>query len=190
MKVMKVLGIAGSPRKEGNTEILMRTALASAERFGAEVELLRAVDKNVKPCNGCLTCLKTGECVIKDDDMQEIYQKLQAADGIILGSPVYYFSVTAQMKVLIDRMFALYRDQTLANKIGGAIAVASRTGCICTLDFFNRFFAYHNMLVAGMGASGYASKKGDIMKDTRALRESEELGERLIFLIKSIKDSK
>lgn len=124
---MKVLGIVCSPRKGGNTEILLKEALKSAAALGAETELLPLYDKKMEPCTGCYSCLKTGECYI-DDDIQDMYPKLIEADGIIWGSPVYFFGVTSQAKMLIDRLYPLQANGKLANKVGGVISVASSIG--------------------------------------------------------------
>jgi multimeric flavodoxin WrbA len=94
---MKVLGVVCSPRKGGNTEVMVQEALAGAQACGAETELVTVWDKDIKPCDGCLSCEKTGACHIKDD-VQEIYARLLEADGIVWGTPVYFFSVTAQAK--------------------------------------------------------------------------------------------
>ena len=88
---MKILGIVCSPRSGGNTEILVRKALESAEKEGAEVEAWSVAGKDLKPCDHCLSCIKTGQCHIKDD-MQALYPKMIEADGIVLGSPVYFWS--------------------------------------------------------------------------------------------------
>ena len=92
---MKVLGIVCSPRRNGNTEIMVLEALRGAEDYGAETELVTLAERDIKPCDGCLSCEKTGLCHI-DDDVQEVYEKMLDADGIIFGTPVYVGSVSAQ----------------------------------------------------------------------------------------------
>src|SRR3990172_13327350 len=99
---MKVIGICGSPRKGGNTELLLREALESAASAGADTGLFTVFDKEIKPCDGCAACHRTGNCHIQDD-MQPLYTQLQAADGIIFASPVHFWSVTAQVKIIIHR---------------------------------------------------------------------------------------
>ena len=91
---MKVIGIVSSPRKGGNTEILVREALKAAREAGAETELVSVAKKSISPCDGCGACEKNGICKIKDD-MQVIYQQLESADGIVFGTPVYFLNVTA-----------------------------------------------------------------------------------------------
>ena len=105
---MKVLAIVCSPRKSGNTEIMAEVALAGASSYGAETELWTVAGKDIKPCDGCVTCNKTHKCHV-NDDMQELFPKVIAADGLIFCSPVYFMYGTAQAKIVIDRLFSVYR---------------------------------------------------------------------------------
>ncbi|MDO9097889.1 MAG: flavodoxin family protein [Candidatus Methanoperedens sp.] len=107
---MKILGISGSPRAKGNTDILVQEALRAASGMGAKTEFIALSGKKIKPCIGCGTCYtgnSKGICVIKDDDIPRIYEAMKEADGIIVGSPVYFLSVTAQLKALFDRSVIL-----------------------------------------------------------------------------------
>ena len=122
---MKILGLSCSPRKNGNTEILLGEALLGASQKGAEVELYSLAGKNIGPCDGCRACGEKGICKIKDD-MQEVYVKLLEADGIIFGTPVYFYNMTAQAKAVIDRTIALNNPKrSLANKIGGVVVTGA-----------------------------------------------------------------
>lgn len=177
---MKVLGIVCSPRQGGNTEILMQEALAGARDGGAETELLMVRDKDIKPCDGCCSCSETGRCHIKDD-MQEIYLKLLAADGIIWGTPVYFFSAAAQAKILLDRCYVLYTKSKLANKVGGVISVASDEGHSVVWNLFNAFFSVNHMFSADF-IHGYARNRGDIRKDKHAMKAAWELGKQIVLL--------
>lgn len=180
---MRVLGIVCSPRSGGNTEILVRTALESVQKKGVEVETWSIVGKKIEPCDHCGSCITTGECHIRDD-MQVLYQKMVDADGIILGSPVYFWSVSAQAKLVIDRTYALRRPTNkLQGKVGGAIAVAGRRGQMEALTVINNFFLGHGMISAGLGVDGRGSNKGDVCEDGRALTGADELGRRVVELI-------
>jgi multimeric flavodoxin WrbA len=180
---LKILGIICSPRSGGNTEILVRKALESAEKEGAEAEAWSVVGKELKPCDHCGSCIKTGQCHIKDD-MQHLYPKMIAADGIILGSPVYFWSVTAQAKTVIDRTYALRRPTNrLEGKVGGAIAVAGRRGEVEALTVINNFFLGQGIIPAGLGVDGEATEKGAVKQDERAMTGATELGERIVQLI-------
>ena len=99
---MKVIGISGSPRPEGNTTLLVREALNAIAEEGIETEFISLADKELNPCIGCNICKEIGSCQIIDD-VDEILQKMKEADGIIVGSPVYFGGVTAQLKILMDR---------------------------------------------------------------------------------------
>jgi len=184
---LKVLGIICSPRKGGNTEILAREALAGAKETGADVELSRISEMEITPCDGCMTCHQSGECRIKDD-MQKVYKKILAADGIILASPVYFWSVSGQAKTLMDRTYALrYPYHKLKNKVGGAIVVAGRRGSVSALSVINNFFLGHDMLVTGLGITGYGTKKGEVRKDKHAMKSARSLGTQVTELIKRTK---
>jgi multimeric flavodoxin WrbA len=186
---MKVVGVVCSPRTGGNTEILVKEALVGAEDMGSEVELVTLAGKAIAPCNACRTCVKTGECHVKDD-MQEIYKKFQEADGIILESPVYFVNVSAQAKLLIDRTYALMWTRKLMGKVGGVVTVARRTGCATVMSFLYTFFTLQRMVVAGvtMGYDGEEvqyGQKGAVRKDERAMREAKAVGRNVVRLIQS-----
>ena len=102
---MKVIGFIGSPRKDGNTSHVVSKILEGAEEAGAETEIWYSGELDIRPCKGCLSCVKSGRCVI-DDDMQNIYGSLKQADALVLGSPVYMGQMSAQAKMFTDRLFA------------------------------------------------------------------------------------
>ena len=120
---MKVLGIVCSSRKGRNTETLIREALLGASEKGAETDIISFADLSIGPCTGCGSCVKTGKCVV-DDDMNSVYLKLLSADGIIIGTPVYFWTVTAQAKLLMDRTYSLHHEKKLKGKICGCVVVA------------------------------------------------------------------
>ena len=104
---MKVLGIAGSPRRDGNTDLLLAEVMRGAASKGAEVKTIVLNDLDITPCQHCDACQKEGKCRI-DDDMQMVYRELEEADRIVLASPIQFMGVTAQMKAMIDRLQALW----------------------------------------------------------------------------------
>lgn len=178
---MKVLGIVCSPRKGGNTEFLVQEALTGAQDRGAETELVTVWDKDIKPCDGCLSCEKTGKCHIQDG-VQEIYPKLVEADGIVWGTPVYFWSATAQAKILIDRSYALYTNTNrLTNKVSGVISVGASLGHLGVWQLFSTFFSVHHMLSTDF-VYGYARNKGDVRKDKHAVQASRELGRQMVLI--------
>ena len=164
----------------------MKEALAAARESGAETELLRIPAMQIAPCDGCMTCHQSGECKIKDD-MQKVYGKMLAADGIILGSPVYFWSVSSQTKALMDRTYALrYPNHRLNNKVGGAIVATGRRGSVTALSIINNFFLGHDMIISGLGISGYGTDKGEVKKDKRAIEGARSLGRHIVQLIKAL----
>lgn len=186
--MVKLLGIVGSPRKGGNTEILMKEALKAGEQEGAETELIHLVDFSLEPCNGCRTCFETKNCVIKDD-VEKIFEKMAEADAIIIGSPVYFYNVSAQTKILIDRVGYLNiarEKKAFRNKIGGAIAVGGRSGLVSVLSAIFVFLAAARMITAAPIVTALASAKGDALKDVLGIEDARELGESMVRLAKAI----
>ncbi len=187
---MKILGITCSPRKNGNTEILMRQALEAAGKEGCETEIFRMSEKEVAPCDACQSCFETGGCIVQDD-MQELYQMLESADGIIFGTPVYFGSVSAQGKAIMDRMFALLQRRALKGKVAGALVVTRRVGAIQTRSLIYSFCIAQGMIVAG-GAIGYGREIGDVLTgvgggiDMSAMEESRVLGVGVAQLVKKL----
>lgn len=112
---MKVIALSGSPRKNGNTELLLAEVGAGLEANGNSLELIRLADLDIAPCLGCGGCSKTGECVVKDD-MVEVYRKLAAASAVILSSPIYFYGLTAQCKAVVDRIQAYWCRKYLLRK--------------------------------------------------------------------------
>jgi multimeric flavodoxin WrbA len=184
---MKVLGVVGSPRKGGNTETMMREALKASEQEGAETELLFLSDFDLKPCNGCRTCFETKECVIKDG-VEKIFEKMSEADGIIVGSPVYFQNITAQTKMFMDRVGFINNARgrkTFRNKIGGAIVVARRSGLSNTSSQILLFLTATRMIVVSPVARALASEKGDVIKDREGIEGARELGKSIVQIAKA-----
>ena len=179
---MKVLGISCSVRKGGNTEVSVKEALAGAKDSGAETEFLSIRDKNISPCDGCNACKKTGACHIKDD-MQPIYEKMLSAEGIVIGTPVYYWSIAGQTKVLIDRTYALLHPRLqLRNKVAGAIAVTARSGAYNAVNVLERYFLDNHMFPAD-SVAGLAADKGDAVKDEQGMKSAYEMGRQMVMLM-------
>ena len=185
---MKVLGIMGSPRIKGNTDLLLEEALKGAKIQGAEVEKI-VVDKlKIAPCKEYLGCFKDGNCVIRDD-MDEIYPKLLEADVVIIASPMFFYGVSSQAKALIDRCQALWArehilKQSLPNggRKGAFIAVGATKGkrlfegAILTVKYFFEAIGVEyadELLIRG------ADARGEIKEHPIALSDAFELGKRL-----------
>ena len=183
----QVLVILGSPRRVGNSAALAARISRGAESAGAEVETLFLQDLEISPCRGCNTCQKHDSkgCAIKDD-MQEIYPKLIRADAWVIASPVYWFTMSAQTKIFMDRCYALpaYAEDPFAGKL---IAIAMsygdvdpvKSGCVNALRTFQDAFSYTGSKVVGM-VYGSAMRAGEIENNEALMREAEELGKRLV----------
>ena len=185
---MKILGIMGSPRLGGNTDLLLDAVLSGAQSQGAEVEKLVIDQLNISPCREHYGCLEDGHCVIRDD-MDALYPKLLAADGIVVASPMFFYGITAQLKALIDRCQALWaRKHVLkqnwpgAERRGAFIAVGATKGeklfdgSIATVRYFFKTIGVEyaeELLIRGV------DQKGDIQQHPSALKDAFELGQRL-----------
>lgn len=181
-KIVKVLGIVGSPRKDGNTDMIMREILKASEREGAKTEIVHLVDFSLQPCDACRSCFDTGNCVIKDD-VDKLFQKIAEADGVIIGSPVYFGNVSAQTKTFIDRVGYLNNARerkAFRNKIGGAVAVARRAGLQNVLSQTLLFLTGARMIIGSPTVSVIALEKGDAIKDTEGVENARELGKSIV----------
>ena len=184
---MKVLGIMGSPRIKGNTDLLLDEALKGARSQQAEVEKI-VVDKlKITPCREYYGCLKDGNCVIRDD-MDDVYPKLLEADGIIVASPIFFYGLSAQLKALIDRCQALWARRYVLKSLpdsarkGVFIGVGATRGkqlfdgSILTVKYFFQAFGVEyvdELLIRGI------DKRGEIKEHPSALSDAFELGRRL-----------
>jgi multimeric flavodoxin WrbA len=193
VSIMKVLGIVGSPRKGGNTEILVREALTAVKEAGAETEIVLAADKNIAGCDGCSSCRQTGVCRIKDD-MQPLYKQLEAADAVIFGTPVYFHNVTAQAKAIMDRMFLFLPDKRLKGKVVAPIVALRRVGAAQTQNLLYGFFIAQGMIPV-RAAIGYGREKGDVRQgvggapDLSALEEARNVGLEVVQILQKFSKS-
>lgn len=179
---MKVLALSFSPRAGGNTEMLLNQVLQAAKAEGAETELWRLAGKDIKPCDGCNGCRKTGECPVPDD-MLELYPKLLAADAIIFGTPVYFYNMTGQGKMVLDRTIALMKPgRNLANKIGGVVSVAGSLGLADTIKDLYFYMVIRQMLPA-MFVAAYAGAKGDVENLPKCNEAAANLGRQVVQMV-------
>jgi multimeric flavodoxin WrbA len=179
---MKILAICCSPRKRGNTEILLKEALAAAKKAGAETELFTVAGKNIGSCLACDACRKDGICTLKDD-MQPLYDKMLAADGIIFGTPVYFYNMTAQCKAVMDRTVAFgHPERNLHNKVGGIVVVGASQGNISAIKDLGFYFVSRKMLYAGC-ISAYGMAEGDVKQLPKCLEATRNLGKGMVKLV-------
>jgi len=163
---MKILGINASPRgAKSNTLLLVSAALDGAKSSGAEIELVDICDLDIKYCNACQACFKTGKCVHKDD-FQELYEKIMDADGMIWGSPNYFHTVTAQMKTLIDRMADAIHCQLFTGKYCCSVATGGRN--------FDQVTTYLDALLLNYGAFITGSTGAQMAKGPQSLADAQK----------------
>lgn len=186
----QVLAINGSPRKDGNTAILIGTILKELEKDGIGTETIQIGGKKVHGCMACMKCFENRDrkCVIDDDPVNTCIEKMSRADGIILGSPVYFLDVTSEMKALIDRAgFVSYANgHIFKNKIGNATVAVRRAGASRTADTMLHFFLANDMIVPGLPVIGMGRDVGDVKKDDEGIARAKHLGETMSLLLKHL----
>jgi len=186
-KTKQVLVILGSPRRKGNSSTLAARISRGAKSAGAEVETVFLQDMQISPCRGCGTCQKhDSKGCANQDDMQKIYPKLIKADAWVIASPVYWFTMSAQTKIFMDRCYALtaYAKNPF---VGKRIAIAMsygdadpvKSGCVNALRTFQDAFRYTGSKIVGM-VYGSAMEAGEIANNEALMREAEELGKLLV----------
>ena len=189
---MKVLAINGSARLNGNTAIMLNTALAELSSEGFETELVQLGPKGLQGCIACYKCFenKDKRCAVDDDKMNSYIEKMLAADGILLGSPTYFADVTTNMKALMDRsgMVARANEDMLQRKAGAAVVTARRGGAIHAFDSLNHFFLISQMIVVGSSYwnMGFGLARGEVEKDEEAAGTMRTLGENLAWLLQKL----
>lgn len=182
---MKLLAIVGSPRLKGNTNYLVDQALGEAAKLGVQTEKLVLSQYEVNPCLGHDDCATFDSCQQKDD-AGWILEKFCEADGVILATPVYYYNVTAQMKVFIDRNYFLYKhDRKYKSRAVGIIVVAEQIGIEDTLhtlrQFTDEFNVNENRIFT---VSGYANKLGEARSNLPLVEEARKLGRQMVASLK------
>ena len=182
---MKVLMINASPRKNSNTQIALDQMIGIFETEGIEVECIAVGKEDIRGCIGCNGCAKAGKCVF-DDIVNEIAPKLEAADALVVASPVYFASANGTIINLLDRLFySTPFDKTM--KVGAAIACARRGGITATWDELNKYFGITGMPIAtGQYWNGiHGRAEGEADQDEEGLQQMRTLANNMVFLMKS-----
>ena len=183
---MKVLIINGSPRRSGNTALAVEEAASVLQKEGIETETVTIGSKPVRGCVACNRCASLGRCVF-DDAVNELAEKFEAAEGLLVASPVYYASANATLIACLDRLFySTHFDKTM--KVGACIAVARRSGCSATFDELNKYFTISGMPVVSSQYwnSVHGGAPGEAKLDAEGLQTMRTLARNMAFLIKSI----
>jgi multimeric flavodoxin WrbA len=189
---MKVIAFNGSPRKGGNTELLLRKVLEPIEEAGIQTELVQVGGTKIRGCKACFGCmkLKNKRCVVTEDPLNEWLEKILEANAIILGSPTYFAAMTPEIKALIDRVgfVAVANGGLLSRKVGAAVVAVRRGGATSVQDSINHMFLMSRMIVPGSTYwnMGYGREKGEAADDAEGLRNMQDLGETIAWLVKLI----
>ncbi|MFZ0005029.1 MAG: flavodoxin family protein [Methanoregula sp.] len=184
----KVIAFNGSPRKKGNTSILIGYIFEVLEGEGIETELIQVGGKKVRGCTACMKCFenKDGHCVFDDDIINHCIDRIVEADGIILGSPVYFLDVTTEMKGLIDRagFVSMANGGLYQRKAGMAVAAVRRSGGSRTLDTMLHFLLATGMVVPAFPVLGVGREIGDVHKDEEGVGRARDAGKNIAWLLK------
>ena len=192
---MYALAVNGSPRKGGNTEILLKEVLAELDQAGWDTELVKIGGTAVRGCIACHKCFenKDNECSLKKDRFNEIYAKLIKADAMILGSPTYFAAVSADLKALLERAgFVAYaNDHAFSGKIGAAVVAVRRGGATHVFDSINHMFQMSRMIVPGSTYwnMGFGLDKEEVADDAEGMANMRHLGKTINWLGRSIKQN-
>lgn len=189
---MKVIAFNGSPRKDGNTSILINRVFDELQKENIDTELYPLAGKKIHGCIACYKCFKNKDqrCSVKDDVINECIEKMLEAQGVLFGSPTYFSDVSTEMKALIDRcgLVAKANQDMFKRKIGAAVVAGRRAGSVHVFDSMNHFFFISQMVVPGSNYwnLGIGLNKGDVENDAEGLETMRVLGENMAWLLKKI----
>ena len=189
---MKVVAFNGSARLDGNTAILLTTVLAELNREGIQTELVQLAREHLQGCGACYRCFKQKDerCSVDTDPVNDYIAKMAAADGILLGSPVYFADITANMKALIERcgMVARANGDLYQRKVGAGVVAVRRGGAIHAFNSLNHFFTIGQMLIVGSSYwnIGIGREPGAVSSDDEGLGTMRRLGENMAWALKKL----
>ena len=193
---MYALAINGSPRRKGNTDLLLHAVLAPLAEEGWETEFFQLGGKTIKGCMACNKCFETQDrqCINKADLFNELFEKMLRADALIIGSPTYFADVSAETKALLDRSgyVAIANGDLFAGKIGAAVVAVRRGGATHVYDTINHMYLMSQMLVPGSTYwnMGYGLGKGEVESDAEAFNNMKYLGKTIAWLGKCTEGQK
>lgn len=189
---MKVVGVVGSPRVNGNTEILTAHCLEAVAVEGVETELIRLAGLDIRYCDACYVCRKEERCT-RQDDLWDVYLKMKEADGIVVASPVYSGTITALVTALLERVghIAWFHGQPFRNKVGGPLVVQGRAGALFTAAQLTIWFQLMGVIVPGTDTWNVAFgwEPGDVRADARGMEAGWNFGKNVASLLKRLQPS-
>ena len=188
---MKVIGINGSSRKDGNTALIIKAVFEELTKSGIETELIQLADMDIQPCRGCFACKGKGNCVFKGDDFCNVFSRMVEGDGIIIGSTVYSADVSAKMKAFLERGGVVVATNLglLRHKVGAAVAAVRRAGGMTAVDTMNHFMLNKEMIVVGSTYWNmvYGKEIGDVLNDAEGMANMRNLGQNIAWILNKIK---
>jgi multimeric flavodoxin WrbA len=190
---MKVVAFNGSARLDGNTAILLKTVLTELERDGIQTELVQLAQEHLRGCGACFRCFKQKDqrCSIDNDSVNAYIAKMAAADGMLLGSPVYFADVTANTKALIERcgMVARANGDLYQRKVGAGVVAVRRGGAIHAFNSLNHFFTIGQMVIVGSSYwnIGIGREVGAVSSDEEGIKTMQRLGQNMAWVLKKLR---
>lgn len=185
---MKVIILNGSPKADGNTATALHEVERTLKEQGIETEWIHVGHRQIHGCIACNKCWETGVCAF-GDIVNEISEKMQEADGLLVGSSVYFASPNGTLIALLDRLFYsnLHSDWTM--KVGASVSIARRGGATATMDVLNKYFLKTNMPVvpSQYWSIAHGTSPGEVCQDEEGMQTMRQLGLNMAFMIKAIK---
>ena len=193
---MKVVAFNGSPHKKGNTYNAIETVAKELEKEGIEVEIVHVGNKAIRGCIACVGCSRNQNerCVLDKDEVNEWIQKMKEADGIILGSPVYYSAIAGTMKSFLDRAFyvASSNGGMFRHKVGASVVAVRRSGGIPVFDQLNNYINYSEMIMptSNYWNVAYGTAPGEVTQDEEGMQIMRVLGKNMAWMMKVVEAGK
>lgn len=193
---MKVIAFNGSPRREGNTAILLEEVLKEIRAEGIETELVQLGGQIIRGCIACGKCveMQNRKCAIANDPINDYIEKIASADALLLGSPTYFADITAELKAFIDRvgMVGMVNGAIFKRKPGAGVVAVRRGGSVHAFDSINHFFQISQMIVVGSSYwnMGYGRNPGEVNQDEEGIQTMQNLGKNMAWLLKCIEAAK
>ena len=193
---MNVVALNSSARKNGNTAILLNLVLDELKKEGIQTELIQLAGKPIAGCKACYKCFRNmdGRCAVKKDILNDLIEKMESADGILLGSPTYFSDVSAGMRAFIERcgLVARANDYMFKRKVGASVVAVRRAGAISAFNSMNLFLHYMQMIMPGASywSIGVGRDPGDVLKDEEGIQTMKTLGENMAWLLKKLSSEK
>ena len=190
---MKIIGINGSPRANGNTKAALDIMGEVFAQEGIDFEVLH-IGHQLSPCSGCFRCAKTHTCTLPDDGLNDMYQRLIQADGVVFGSPVYFASITSGMRCFMDRMgcIDMNNGRQFRFKVGVPLVVARRAGAVNAIDELVHYINYAQMIIPGSlyWPLVYGNKPGEVAQDPEGVQTVQVLAQSMAYVMKVMEAGK